>query len=100
MKINWASHEFEVHSPSVSWHDVPGIYIFAGLNQASKWVPLYIGQASSLSDRLTGHERWAEAVRRGATHIHAMVVNYQRDRDIIEQMLIRAFQPPLNVQLK
>lgn len=100
MKVFWNNHEFESHLPSVSWKDIPGIYIFAGLDQLNRWVPLYIGQASSLSDRLSGHERWAEAVRRGATHIHAKVVNVQRERDIIEQQLISTFQPPLNVLLK
>lgn len=100
MKVLWSSYEFEALPPAASWKDIPGIYIFSGLNHANKWVPLYIGQASSLSDRLSGHERWAEAARRGATHIHAMAVKLQRDRDIIEQQLIHTFQPPLNMQLK
>lgn len=100
MNALWNTYQFEVHPPHISWNNVPGIYVFAGLNRANQWTALYIGQASSFSDRLSGHERWNEAIRWGATHIHAMAVHLQRDRDIIEQELIRTFRPPLNVQLK
>lgn len=99
-KVTWLTYEFNVHIPNVSWNDVAGIYIFTGVNQANQWVPLYIGQASSLADRLANHERWQEAVRLGATHIHARTVSQQATRNLIEQELIQAYQPRLNTQLK
>jgi excinuclease UvrABC nuclease subunit len=99
-KISWDGHEFSIHVPLVNWSAAAGIYVFTGLNQAKKWVPLYIGQASSLAERLANHERWSEAQRLGATHIHAKVVPHQSQRDQIEKQLIQAFQPRLNTQLK
>ena len=63
-------------------------------------VPLYVGQAESLAERLPTHERWPEAMRLGATHVHARVVLEAAMRDSIESQLIRSFQPRLNVQLK
>jgi len=89
-KATWITHEFNVHTSNANWNDVAGVYIFTGLNQANQWEPLYIGQASSLAVRLATHERWTEAARLGATHIHAKAVQKQTDRDLIEQELIQA----------
>lgn len=97
---NWLGHSFNVHKPPVNWSDKPGVYIFCGINQANEWVPLYIGQASSLVVRLAKHERWQEASTIGATHIHATVVRGQADRDQLESRLIQSYQPRLNVQLR
>jgi excinuclease UvrABC nuclease subunit len=100
-KVAWAENvEFAVCSPMASFNNVGGIYIFAGVNQANQWVPHYIGQASSLAERLSDRERWPEAQRLGATHIHAKVVQQQRDRDTLEALLIQMYQPSLNTQLK
>ena len=96
----WDEHEFEIHRHDVAWSDVPGIYVFAVPNGLYGWAPLYIGQASSLKDRLSHHERWDEAARRGAVHIHAKRVGGQADRDRIERSLIQRYQPPMNTQLK
>ena len=99
-KANWNNVEFSVHKPDTSWKDSAGLYIFAGVNPQNKWVALYIGQTSSLAERLATHERWSEAARLGATHIHARVVTNQAERDTLEKHLIQAYQPRLNVQLK
>lgn len=99
-KAIWKDIEFSVHQPNTAWKDIAGIYIFTGVNQQNKWVALYIGQASSLAERLATHERWPEAVKLGATHIHARVVTHQAERDALEKQLIQAYQPRLNVQLK
>ena len=95
-KVVWLQHEFEVVEMSSRWQDVPGVYIFAGVNQNNRWQALYVGQASSFAQRMPGHERWAEAVRAGATKVHALVVRQQADRDRMEQALIRACNPRLN----
>lgn len=91
----WSGHTFTVCDKTANWNDVPGIYIFTTTANGF-WKPLYIGQADSLSSRLPNHERWEEALRLGATRVHALVVNTPADRDAIEQGLIKAFQPPLN----
>jgi predicted GIY-YIG superfamily endonuclease len=63
-------------------------------------VALYIGQTDSFRDRIPGHERWDEARRAGATHVHAMVVTNSSERDRIEAELIRHYQPKMNELLK
>ena len=90
---------FEVYCSNEDWNDVPGLYIFA-IQEPPRgdWHSLYVGQADSFSKRLPNHERWHEAVRNGATHIHAIVVKSQSDRDLWERMLIQHLQPPMNIQ--
>ncbi len=98
--VAWLTYDFLVYEYSTTWNAVAGIYIFCGINQQGLWFPLYVGQAKSFAERVPGHERWREAVRLGATHIHARVVEQQATRDQIEAALIRAYQPALNDQLK
>ena len=98
--VNWGGHTFTVYLPSTSWNDASGVYIFAGKNSSGRWVAYYVGQAKSFKDRLTNHERWAEAKRLGATHIHAKSVARQADRGSIESQLIATYRPPLNTQGK
>jgi len=100
MQIKWLTYGFEVYDPeTTTWNDVAGIYIFAGLTPKG-WRPFYIGQAESFKDRIPNHENWPAAVRLGATHVHARVVPLAANRDTIEEELIEAYQPALNVQLK
>lgn len=99
-KVSWLTHEFSVHQHGANWSNAAGIYIFCGLNQQNQWAPLYIGQAASFLDRLPSHEQWNPARKLGATHVHAMAVSQQSQRDSIEKQLIQAFQPRLNTQLK
>jgi excinuclease UvrABC nuclease subunit len=99
--VQWLSYQLTVYDPSTTtWHDVPGIYIFAGVNAGGYWKAIYVGKAKSFLNRLSNHEVWDEAARLGATHVHAMVVQQEAIRDTIEAQLIGAYQPPLNVQLK
>ena len=96
----WGEHRFGVHDRQAQWNDVPGIYVFAKPANLYQWEALYIGQAASFKDRFTDHERWDEAARRGAVHIHALVVDRAASRDEIERNLIQMYQPPMNKQLK
>jgi excinuclease UvrABC nuclease subunit len=98
--VKWLSHEFNIHEHGVNWNNVSGIYIFSGHNHLKQWVPLYIGQAESFSNRIPSHEQWSPARKLGATHVHAMAVSNQSQRDEIEKQLIKAYQPRLNIQLK
>ena len=72
-----------------------GLYIFA-YKVGIYWQALYIGQTNDFSSRLVSHERYEEAVRKGATHIHAMVVPLAAKRDTLEQLLIAHLQPKMN----
>ena len=92
-------YQFWVYDSAIAtWYDVAGIYIFAGLTPRG-WRPFYIGQAKSFQNRIPNHENWPEAARLGATHVHAMVVPLEANRDTIEAELIAACQPAINVQL-
>lgn len=95
-QCQWLNHDLWVHPKGTNWASKPGVYVFAAKNPHGQWFPVYIGQADSLSDRIPNHERWDEAVRHGATHVHAMVVSSQVERDRIEAALIAAYQPNLN----
>jgi excinuclease UvrABC nuclease subunit len=97
---NGQTLEFTVYDPNITkWYAKPGLYIFASVVQGY-WKPLYIGQADSFADRIPSHERYAEAAKRGATHIHATVVEQEANRDRWERMLIEAHQPPMNDQYR
>lgn len=100
--VEWLNGQhFEVVTgppSSVTWSDVPGAYIFAGLNTQRLWLPVYVGQTASLAGRLPTHERWQEAARLGATHIHAKVVQHPDSRTRFEVALIQKYAPPLNKQ--
>ena len=84
--------------------DMPGNYIFfrggaASLQNAlvtAMIEPIYIGTSESLFERLSNHDRWEEAQRKGATHIAANLVPDERARKAQEEDLIRRYNPPLN----
>lgn len=102
--INWTSARndyfaFELHDLRTTWHPVGGLYMFCKYMD-SRWVPVYIGKASSFKDRLCNHEQWEPSVRLDATHILAMVVPQELERARLEAVLIKELNPPLNVQLK
>ena len=97
----WDGTDFSIYDPStVNWRTRSGIYIFAFVNWNDLWEALYVGQADNFRARLSWHERWEEALHRGATHVHARVVPQAANRDLIEARLIFAYQPPMNTQLR
>lgn len=98
LEISGTSFElFKINE--VDWNEVAGVYVFLKEN-AKNWSILYIGQASSLKERLSNHERIPDAKRLGLTHIAATVVRLQSNRDRLEKDLIQQYQPPMNTQLK
>ena len=101
MKIGectWDDHGFGIYAPDSNWGTFAGVYIFARENEQSpgRWFALYVGQTTSFAARLKDHERWPEAKRRGATHIHARVVQQAQQRTDLENRLIEMYGPPLN----
>ena len=63
-------YQYWIHPIGTSFNDEPGNYIYAKEVEPGSWRPLYIGQTSSLSDRLADHEKEACATRNGATRVH------------------------------
>lgn len=98
--VTWLTYEFHSYAPNSPWNDVAGVYIFCGVNAQNQWVPLYVGQAESIRDRFSSHEKWNPAVLRGASRVHVRVIPQAAARDVVERALIKAYQPPLNTQLK
>lgn len=100
--VSWGGYDFNSYDPTqTNWNDVPGVYIFAGMSTDGRWWRAkYVGRTSSFSTRLgvgnNNHERWKEAIRKGATHVHARVVHNEMERRSLESMLIETYNPPLN----
>lgn len=98
--VTWLGYEFTVYPRfGTTWNNVGGIYIFTGV-VGNQWEPYYIGRCESFLNRLPSHDRWDEAARRGATHIHARVVPQEASRATLEEALIRACNPPLNTHFR
>lgn len=100
-KVFWRTYPFDVCEHGGCWNEVGGIYIMTGLNfPLNLWTAQYIGETDNYHSRIPSHGMWPLAVRLGATHVHAMVVEQEATRLAIERELIEAFQPPLNTQHK
>jgi len=78
----------------VTWHSTAGVYGFMSKGILGP-IPLYFGECQSFANRLPNHERWDEAVRRGADAIIAMVTPAHLRYDI-EQELIAVHNPVMN----
>jgi mannose/cellobiose epimerase-like protein (N-acyl-D-glucosamine 2-epimerase family) len=98
--VFWEGLPFKVCDFNGAWPDVGGVYIFAGLNPQNQWVPAYIGQTGSFRTCIPSHEKWPHAAWRGATHVHARVVEQEAEREEIERNLVDAIQPPLNPRVR
>ena len=100
--VSWGGYDFTSYDPTqTNWNDVPGVYIFAGTSADGRWWrAMYVGQTSSFRTRLgpanSSHERWQEARRQGASHVHARVVQNEIERRSLESMLIETYNPPMN----
>ena len=76
-----------------------GVYMFARQVSREHYEVLYIGRASNLATRPTPtHEQYQPALKLGMTHIGATACNSESECKRVEQLLIEAFNPPLNTQ--
>ena len=79
--------------------DEGGNYMFVRQLPNGNWLPVYIGVADSLRNRLPNHEHLAAAQRLGATDVMTHTtpagpqVRLDEERDLIQQ-----WNPALNVQ--
>lgn len=91
---------YRAYTNDNTWADKAGNYGFGYFTKEGLWYSVYLGETGSFKYRpIYGHERWAEAVRLGATHAIAHN-NIARDaiRQAEEQALIAAYKPRLNTQ--
>jgi hypothetical protein len=92
------TYEYGVFTPDTSWNDIGTVYGFLKKNPSGTYTILYIGKAASMSDRHDDHERWKEAVKKGATHIMARVIESESVRQAEEKALIAHYKPEMNTQ--
>jgi len=75
----------------------PGNYIFTKETQPGRFVPIYIGQTSNLSERLENHDHLPCIRRNGATHICSHTSsNDEATRRAEEDDLIQHWSPICN----
>jgi predicted GIY-YIG superfamily endonuclease len=95
--VSGKRYDYWVYPANITFKDEPGNYIYAKRNPSGNWQAVYIGQTSSLSQRLATHEKQQSAIRRwGATHILAHLSGSEIVRRSEESDLIKAYRPPLN----
>jgi hypothetical protein len=94
-------YDYWVFPINTTFKDEPGNYIYARKHKfPGKWDMIYIGQTSSLSQRLASHEKEESVVRHGgATHILAHLSTNALARIDEEVDLIRKYNPPFNERL-
>ena len=86
-----------IYPIGTAFKDEPGNYIYATETSPKEWQPVYIGQTSSLNDRLADHEKEACAKRNGATHIHAHITSGGESKRLEEESdLIAKWNPACN----
>ena len=90
------TYNYWIYQIGENFKDKPGNYIYAKETNPQSWRPVYIGQTSSLSERLADHEKEACATRNGATHIHAHTSGELRLRRAEEDDLIEKWDPVCN----
>ena len=84
-----------VYPINTAFKDEPGNYVYAKRNSAGQWQLVYIGQSSSLSQRLGSPDAERSAIRFGATHLLVHLNPDERARKNEETDLINTHVPPL-----
>ncbi|MBG6145914.1 putative GIY-YIG superfamily endonuclease [Labrenzia sp. EL_142] len=94
------SYQFEIFGIDAQPARTNAVYMFCKLEYGT-YVPLYIGRAQDLSDRLANHERKTEAINLGAQYllVHTPPAFAARVGCIeAERRLIAQYNPVLNTQ--
>jgi len=103
-EINWPGasrnqYKYWIAEMGSSFKEEAGNYIFAKRNAQGQWVPVYIGQAENLHERLSNHNKEDCALKNGATHIHTHTnAAGEAARLAEEKDLLLNFNTPCNVQ--
>lgn len=92
-----ARYRFKITLTKAGLPPEGGLYIFVRRRFIFVLEPLYVGKAHSVRSRVLGHEKWGRAFwYYGATERHVMVAHEERERQIIEEDLIRRLKPRMN----
>ena len=62
------TYECELYPIGTNFNAVSACYIFTRLNTENRWVPIYIGETSDLSERFDNHHAMPCITDHGATH--------------------------------
>jgi hypothetical protein len=97
--ITGQTYPYEICDVNRPWKHVPANYCIAKIQGLIYFVPLYFGETEDIAQRMAGHNKLSLAAAYGATHILAHT-NYlgEAARKAEERDLIRAYNPPCNVQ--
>src|SRR5262245_3988759 len=87
-----------VSDPTGGLKREPGNYMFVKQLPNGNWLPVYIGVADDLNDRISTQERAAEARKLGATKIMAHTLQDRAARLAEEKALIGHWNPEMNQQ--
>ncbi len=106
-KCNWKAksgrgYSFDVYQINTQFNDVNCVYIYTKIVNG-EWRCIYVGQTSQLKARLAQHINSSSESdkciqRSGATHIHVLVVNTEKDRLSIETDLRNSYSWSCNMQ--
>jgi hypothetical protein len=92
-----ARYRFKITLTKKGLPEPGGVYVFVRRRFVFFMEPLYVGKAAGLRSRLLGHEKWGRAFWfYGATERHVLRVAEERERQIIEEDLIRGLKPRMN----
>jgi hypothetical protein len=90
-------YTYWIYPIGATFKDEPGNYIFAKESSPGCWVPLYIGETESLSERFANHGKLPCVRRLHGTHVHAHTspLNSKTRREE-ESDLLAKWDPPCN----
>lgn len=96
------TYSFETYPIGTSFRAVPGVYIACKPVSPGRWSALYVGETSSLRERIndqrSAHDGLARARSMGATHIGVLHVPARASRLRVETDLRHSLRPPANLQ--
>ncbi len=94
-------YSYWVYAINTGFQSSPGNFIYARQTGDGRWFPIYIAQTRDLHQRLEGHVSAADAMAKGATHIHAHYDKVgQAARCSEEHDLVRRWKPACNDPLE
>ena len=92
-------YRYWIYKIGTSFKDSPGNYIFTKETSPDRWTPLYIGEAESLKERLSDHEKMPCVTRNGGTHVHTHISSSDANvRRAEESDLLDKWDPVCNKQ--
>ncbi len=90
-------YTYQIYKLPHNFKALPGNYIFAKETRPTRWIPIYIGESTDLSEPFDQHHAMPCIQEYLATHIHAHAnIEGLAARQAEEQDLIARWEPPCN----